>query len=143
MRWLPAAAAVLVLAAGCGSLGAHASPSPPVSGTPASGASAAGLELTEADTGKAFQLHPGQSVSVALHQRAGYAAWAQPRSTDGAVLGPRVDTRGAAPVGVTVGGFRAGGPGTAQLRSSTHPVCPPGQACPAVALAWAVTVTVS
>jgi hypothetical protein len=138
MRWVLAAAAILVLVAACGGPPTVLRPSPSAQ---ASRLPLATLDLTDWDTGRTVQLLRGQGISGRLHQPVGYTAWSSPQNTNAAVLAPRADTPAPAPAGVTLGSFRAAGLGTAQLRATAQPVCVPGQDCPA-ARSWGVTIKV-
>jgi hypothetical protein len=57
------------------------------------------------------------------------------------VLGPSV-INFMAPRGVTVAAFVARRAGTTNVTSTAGPLCSPGQACPAYAVLFSVTVTV-
>jgi hypothetical protein len=101
------------------------------------------LTLTDGDAGMTFHVRTGEVVSVVLHQPQGFNPWSELHSSNPAVLAPRVDTRRLAVRGVTLGSFRAAAHGTAQLDATTAIFCPPLKACPALARAWVVTVTVT
>jgi predicted secreted protein len=144
--------ALPALGAGCGSVGrpgggSAAQPSPSAPSSP--GANRAGpagdpaVGLTEADSGRTFQIHKGDRLSIALREPAGFSPWSRLASSDGTVLLPVVDTRAAAVRGVTIGSFQAVAPGTAQLTSSATQDCPQGAACTALAKGWTITVLVS
>lgn len=129
------AAAALALA-GCAALSSPAGPSPAPTATPAT------IAITDGDLGRTFHARPGDNLSVLLHQPAGYTPW-QLSSSDPEVLERVVDTRAAAPAGVTMAEFRAVAAGTAMIRASSAISCPGGQVCPALARGWAVTVQVA
>lgn len=147
--------ALPALVAGCGSVGrlgggSAASPSPSApSGAPCHGPIQAGPAgdpasgLTEADSGRTFQIRKGNCLSIALRAPAGFSPWSRPASSDGTVLLSVVDTRAAAVRGLTIASFQAVGPGTAQLTSTTTQDCPQGAACTAIATGWTITVQVS
>ncbi|MBO0682235.1 MAG: hypothetical protein J2P45_03685 [Candidatus Dormibacteraeota bacterium] len=137
-RAFAAAAAVMVLTAGCGSPVTVGSPSPtPRASTPP----LATQDLADWDSGRSIGLLRGQDVLVELHQPVGYAAWASPQSTNSSVVAPQAGGTGTAPAGVTRSSFRASAVGTAELQATAQAVCQAGQACPA-AKSWTVTIKV-
>jgi hypothetical protein len=136
-------AVVLVVLAACGSapgagVGANPSPSyePPVAGAPA-----AGFDVLVTDKDQDITVHAGQRIEVYLRRRTGLTTWNGLRSDDDAVLVP-IPTGIAAPVGVTIGGFKAITPGTASISAYATASCSPNQACPMFAALFSVRVTV-
>ena len=123
--------------AGCGSVDSGSGSAPT--------ASANGLRfdvaVSEKDT--AAKLHVGQKLEVVLHAYSGLGNWSQPASDDPAILAPIVDTEATAVRGVTLAAFQAMAPGVVTVRASAAPICPPGLACPAYALAYSLKVTVN
>jgi hypothetical protein len=143
--------APVLAVAGCGSVArstpgasSTAAPSPSEAPPPSSNPlTSPAASLTEADSGRSLQVARGGIVSVVLHEPQNFSAWSVVASSDASVLAPVVDTRAAAARGVTLASFQAAGPGTAQLTSSAAPACPKNVPCPAVQMAWTVTVKVT
>ncbi|HEX6547549.1 MAG TPA: hypothetical protein VF134_02265 [Candidatus Dormibacteraeota bacterium] len=126
-------AGTLVLA-GCGAAAGQ---------PPESTASPAPNQLTDADGGKTFNLHVGDTIEVALHQAPGMSPWQNVQTSNPAILEPQVDTRAAAVRGVTLAMFRAKAAGKAAITATASAECSPGAACPALAQAWRVDLIVS
>ena len=129
-----AAIGVFVFAIACGSVG---SAPPIVSPSPS-----ASHQLTLPDDGATISIHVGDTVEVALQQRAGFEPWSKPSSTNPTVLVPQPNARPAAGAGVTVAVFRAVAAGSAGIESTSRVQCTPGTPCPASAWLWRVHVVV-
>lgn len=100
-----------------------------------------GFDILITDRDQEVTVHTGQRIEVYLTQRSGLTAWTGLRSDDEAVLAP-IPTGIAAARGVTIGGFKAIGPGTVSLTAYATAACSPGQACPMFAALFSVRVTV-
>lgn len=96
--------------------------------------------MTEND--RAVAVHTGQKIELVLHAKRGMSNWSNLTVDDPSVL-RGVPTGITAAVGVTIAGFEAVSPGTAKITATATPLCSPGQACPAIAMIYEVTVTVS
>ena len=112
-------------------------PSPYVPTTPDQGFD---VLITEHD--RAVSLRLGQLVEVYLAQHPGMTRWSPLRADDPTVL-QVISTDRIFPPYATVGTFVARVPGTTNVTATAGPLCSPGQACPAYAALFSVTVTVS
>lgn len=128
---------VAVLISGCGSAGTGSSPSPTPSG------SNLGFDVTVTETTRAASMHVGQKLEVVLHAGTAISNWAQPRSSDEAILAPIVDPAATAVRGVTLAAFQARAPGQVDVTAYASPICPSGQACPMYVMVFSVRVTVT
>ena len=119
--------------------------------TPGTGQAAAGcpqgvrtgtVTLTEADHGSTVCVATGTTVEVYLHAKATGQLWSKP-TPDRTILQPAVSGKGALPVGVTAGFYRAVEPGQTRITAQLAPCRGPksGPACDAVQL-FEVTLTV-
>ncbi len=100
-------------------------------------------QVTETDAGKTITVRVGGTLEVVLRAEQDFTDWSHPVSSNAGVLAPTVDTKAAAPRGVTIAAFKGVAPGTAQVQAETHAACSPGQVCSQLARAWTVTVKVS
>src|SRR5262245_3860209 len=121
--------AAAVALAGCGA--AAPAGRPAASATPS-------VVLTEVDSGRTVQLRVGDEAVLRLSSQ---NTWAEPQVNGGAVRVTRVDA-------VRDSGFRewrieAVTAGTATVRSFGRPPCTPGQICPALVVAFSVTIVVA
>ena len=147
MRVLQSAAvlvAIVILAAcgntvcdECAQLAVSPTPRLPVATSPT-----AGFDVLITDTDRAVTVKSGQRLEVILHARPGMADWSGVNVDDYTVL-RAVPTGITAARGVTIAGYEAARPGTATIRATATPLCSPGQACPAFAMLFEVTVTVT
>lgn len=128
------AALLLVVACACGSVAAQ----PPASGTPSP--LSGWVLVTERD--QDVTVRAGQRIEVSLSQHSGMTMWGPIKTDDEAVLQP-VPTGITAVRGVTIAGFTALKPGTANITSTAGPLCSPNQACPMYAVLFLVRVTVT
>jgi len=119
---------------GCAGLG---SPAPPVASTPA-----AGFDVLLTAPDRAVTVKSGQRLELVLHAKPGMSDWSGVNVDDYTVL-RAVPTGITAARGVTIAGYEAARPGTATIRATATPLCSPGQACPAFAMIFEVTVTVT
>ena len=126
-------AAAVLLTISCGSVSAA-----PVA--PTSPSNGFGVLVTDND--RAVNVHPGQKIELVLHAKPGMSNWSNVMVDDPSVL-RGVPTGITAAMGVTIAGFEAVSPGTAKITATAVPVCSPGQACPAIAMLYELTVTVS
>ena len=131
---------VTLLACACGP--AHAcqgcaAPTSPTVTTPAPGFD---VLVTEGD--RAVTVNSGQRLELVLHEKPGMSEWSGVNVDDYTVL-REVPTGITAARGVTIAGYEAARPGTATIRATATPLCSPGQACPAFAMIFEVTVTVT
>jgi hypothetical protein len=139
MRLVVATLALLAFTA-CGSVG-RAPAAPQATPTPTPGE----VQLTNADDGRTLTVPVGTHVQVVLQVPiidAGDRGWSHPLSSNAGVLAAEVDTRAAAPRGVSRARFRAAATGSAQITASRPPNCA-GEVCPMVVQLWRVTVVVS
>ena len=118
-------ALLLVGLAGCG--GAPGRP-----GDAGSTAAPAAV-VTEADSGRSVHLAVGQTAALRLSAR---YEWSEPRASGSTV---RIDRTAAAGEWTVAAVHR----GTSDITSAGRPACSPGSACPAVVLAFSVTVVVT
>jgi hypothetical protein len=142
MRQILVAAILIVLLPACVSRGclgcaALASPRPTVPSGPT-----AGFDVLITDTDRAVTVKLGQRLEVILHARPGMSDWSGVNVDDYTVL-RAVPTGITAARGVTIAGYAAARPGTATIRATATPLCSPGQACPAFAMLFEVSVTVT
>jgi uncharacterized protein YceK len=128
---------VAVLISGCGSVGTGSSPSPTPSG------SNLGFDVTVTETTRAASMRVGQKLELVLHAGTAMSNWAQPRSSDEAILAPIVDPAATAVRGVTLAAFQARAPGQVDVTAYASPICPSGQACPMYVMVFSVRVTVT
>ena len=143
MRILLAVIATALLVSGCGSW-IYGPGSPPPSPTPPTVPTepVVGFDVLITQHDRAVAVRVGQKVEVFLVQGSGMTPWEAISVEDPSVLGP-APINFMAPQGVTVAGFVALRPGTANITSTAGPLCSPGQACPAYAVLFSVTVTVT
>jgi hypothetical protein len=140
-------AVLLVLAGACGPNGralAGPTPSPMVANcAPASAPFGTdGIWLSNADSGCAARLHPGDQVFVELHVAPGYSDWTDPVVSDSRSL-QEEPVFWSAPAGVTPAHFRAGTPGAVTLTASSQTTCASDLvACPRHIRTWHVAVSV-
>jgi hypothetical protein len=123
---------ILLAATGCAAPGGqHTGAGTPVATTPPAGPSGAAsgatgcrsgqVTVTEAQAGQGMCVTTGTLVQVYLHGQPG-TPWS-PVKSDGPALRAVASGRGAVPIGVTAGFFKATGAGSARLTSS-RPMCP-------------------
>jgi hypothetical protein len=110
--------------------------------TPITGPNA-GFDVTVTETTKAASIHVGQKLEVVLHASTAMSNWAQPHSSDEAILAPIVDPSATAVRGVTLAAFQARAPGQVDITAYASPLCPSGQACPMYVMVVSVRVTVT
>jgi hypothetical protein len=118
------------------------------SGAPGSGGAADAscrtgtVTLTELDHGKTVCVATGTTVEVYLHAKVTGQLWSPPVA-DRTILQPAANGKGALPVGVTAGFYRAVAAGQARITAQLAPCRGPksGPECDAVQL-FEVTVTV-
>lgn len=103
---------------------------------------AAGFDVLITDTDRAVTVKSGERLEVILHARPGMSDWSGVNVDDYTVL-RAVPTGITAARGVTIAGYEAARPGTATIRATATPLCSPGQACPAFAMLFEVSVTVT
>lgn len=136
MRKLVLLAAIVVLAACCGTTGTGSQPSP----TPTGGM---GFDVTATNTDHAVAMHVGQKLEVVLRAAPGLNNWTHPVSSDASILAPAVDPAATAAIGVTLAAFEAMKPGQVDVTSNASPKCSPGQACPMYVAVYSLRVTVT
>ena len=136
MRNLVLLAAVVMLAACCGTTGAGSQPS----STPTGGM---GFDVTATNTDRAIAMHVGQKLEVVLRAAPGMSNWEHPASSDASILAPAVDSAAAAAIGVTLAAFEATKPGQVDVTSNASPKCSPGQACPMYVAVYSLRVTIT
>ena len=90
----------------------------------------------------AVSMHVGQRLEVVLHGGT-VVRYQQARSSDQAILAPTVDPAETAAIGVTLAAFVARSRGQATVTAVGSPVCPSGAICPAYAILYSLTVTVT
>jgi hypothetical protein len=123
-------ATAVVLLVGCGAAGGASTASSPSVGPSA--------VLTDADAGRTVTLAVGQEAVLRL---SGQRLWTDPQAGGGVVrLTPRAFVRNP--------GYREWvitplGRGTATITASGRPLCSPGQICPALVMAYTITVVVT
>ena len=128
-------AAIGLLLAGCGNyagLGSNPSPTPKPTG-----------QVTATEKDHVATLRVGQRLEVVLHAPNGMSNWANVRASDSTVLAPTVDTKAAAPLGVTIAAFQALRAGTVEVTATASPKCPPNAACPMYVAVYSLKVTVT
>jgi hypothetical protein len=139
---LAIAGAAAMLAA-CGTVGCVCGPAVlPTPGTPPATSPTAGFDVVITDTDRAVTVKSGQRLEVILHAKPGMSDWSGINVDDYTVL-RAVPTGITAARGVTIAGYEAARPGTATIRATATPLCSPGQACPAFAMLFEVSVTVT
>jgi hypothetical protein len=132
------AVAALTLCA-CGAMGGGAAPLP--IGSPSTGPGP-GFDVAVSEKTRTATVRVGQKLEAVLHPNPGMTPWTSVRSSDSKVLAPIVDPAATAVRGVTLAGFQAIAPGTAQITATAGAQCSPGQACPQYALLLTIDVTV-
>jgi phage tail protein X len=130
--------AVMALCA-CGAVGSGAAPPP--SATPSTGPGL-GFDVAVTEKTRTATVRVGQKLEAVLHANPGMTTWSGVRSSDPSVLAPIVDPAGTAARGVTLAGFQAIAPGTAQITAAAGPDCSPGQACPMYAMLLTIDIKV-
>ena len=123
----------------CGAVGSGAAPLP--SGSPSTGP-VPGFDVTVSEKTRTVTVRVGQKLAAVLHANPGMTMWSGVRSSDSSVLAPIVNPAATAVRGVTLAGFQAIAPGTAQITATAGASCSPGQACPQYALLLTIDVTV-
>jgi hypothetical protein len=136
---LVALLAALALSA-CGAVGTGGAPNP--SASPSNGPGSR-FDLAVSEKSSTASMKVGQKLEAVLHARAGMAAWSGVHSSDTSVLAPIVDPAATSVRGVTIAGFQALTPGTAQITATAGALCSPGSACPQFLMVLTITVTVS
>jgi len=127
----------------CGTVGCVCGPAVlPTPGTPPATSPTAGFDVLITDTDRAVTVKSGQRLEVILHARPGMSDWGRVNVDDYTVL-REVPTGITAARGVTIAGYEAARPGTATIRATATPLCSPGDACPAFAMLFEVSVTVT
>ena len=102
----------------------------------------AGFAVVVTENDRAVTVREGQKIELVLHAKPGMSDWGGVNVDDTTVL-RAVPTGIAAARGVTIAGYEAVRPGSATIRATATPLCSPGQACPAFAMIFEVTVTVT
>ena len=98
--------------------------------------------LSNADSGCAARLHPGDQVFVELHVAPGYSDWTDPIGSDAAVI-VEEGVFWTAPTGVTPAHFRAASAGAVTLTSTSQTTCTSDlSACRKHIRTWHVTLSV-
>ena len=110
--------------------------------TPPATSPTPGFDVLITDTDRAVTVKSGQRLELVLHARPGMSDWGRVNVDDYTVL-REVPTGITAARGVTIAGYEAGRPGTATIRATATPMCSPDQACPAFAMIFEVSVTVT
>jgi len=101
-----------------------------------------GIWLSNADSGCAARLHPGDQVFVELHVAPGYTDWTDPLVSDSRVLVQEA-VFWTAPSGVTPAHFLAGAPGSVTLTATSETTCNSDlSACRKHLRTWHVAVSV-
>ena len=126
--------ALALLAVSCGTVGQGASPSP--SDNPMH------FDVTATEKDHAVSMDVGQKLEVVLHG-GGHFTYQQVTSSNTSILQPTVNPAATAALGVTLAAFKATAPGVARVTAVGAPVCPSGQACPAFAVLYTLTVTIT
>ena len=121
----------------CARLGLPKSPPPTVLTSPT-----LGFDVLISDNDRAVTVKSGQRIELILHAKPGMTDWSGVNVDDYTVL-RAIPTGITAARGVTIAGYEAARKGTATIRATATPLCSPGQACPAIAMIYEVTVTVS
>lgn len=138
MKVLLAVLAVVVIAV-CGSAaGGPAAPSPTPPTSPD-----AGFDVLITDHDRAVAVLVGQRIEVYLALRSGMTEWRNLVVDDTSVVQPVNTGIVPPPRGMTIAGFVALHPGTANITATAGPQCSPGQACPAYLVLFSVRLTVS
>jgi len=137
IRLALAIAAAAVLLSACGSPGctqscAQIRPQYPT----------AGFDVVVTENDRAVTVREGQRIELVLRAKLGMSDWSGVNVDDNTVL-RAVPTGITAARGVTIAGYEAARPGTATIRATATPLCSPGQACPAYAMLFEVSVTVT
>ena len=114
-------------------------PTPPPPSTPGPTLS---FDVVISDNDRAVTVKSGQRIELILHAKPGMTDWSGVNVDDYTVL-RAIPTGITAARGVTIAGYEAARKGTATIRATATPLCSPGQACPAIAMIYEVTVTVS
>ena len=114
----------------------------PTPGTPPATSPTPGFDVLITDTDRAVSVRSGQRLELILHAKPGMSDWSGVNVDDYTVL-RAVPTGITAARGVTIAGYEAARPGTATIRATATPLCSPGQACPAIAMLFEVSVTVT
>ena len=125
------------LAAGCGALpgqGAGASPTPTTNPMH--------FDVTATQKDHSVSMRVGQRLEVVL-MGGGQINYQQVRSSDPSILQSVVDPAATAARGVTLAAFVARSMGQATVTAVGSPVCPGGAICPAYAILYSLTVTVT
>jgi hypothetical protein len=123
----------------CGAVGSGTAPLP--SGSPSTGPGP-GFDVAVSEKTRTVTVRVGQKLEAVLHANPGMTTWSGVRSSDSSVLAPIVNPAATAVRGVTLAGFQAIAPGTAQITATAGASCSPGQACPQYALLLTIDVTV-
>ena len=126
-----------LLAAGCGALpgqGATPSPTPPTNPMH--------FDVTATQKDHAVSMRVDQRLEVVL-TGGGQIDYQQVRSSDPSILQRVVDPAATAARGVTLAAFVARSMGQATVTAVGSPVCPSGAICPAYAILYSLTVTVT
>jgi hypothetical protein len=123
-----------LLAAGCGTVGQGAGPSP--SDNPMH------FDVTATEKDHAVSMHVGQKLELVLHGGS-QLTYRQVTSSDTSILDPTVDPAATAALGVTLAAFKARAAGEARVTAVGAPVCASGQACPMFAVLYTLTVTIT
>jgi len=121
----------------CAQLAVSPAPRLPVATSPTPG-----FDVLITDTDRAVTVKSGQRLELILHAKSGMSDWSGVNVDDYTVL-RAVPTGITAARGVTIAGYEAPRLGTATIRATATPLCSPGQACPAFAMLFEVTVTVT
>jgi hypothetical protein len=132
------AVAALSLCA-CGAVGSGGAPPP--SASPSTGPGP-GFDVAVSEKTQSATVRVGQKLEAVLHANPGMTTWSGVRSSDPSVLAPIVDPAAAAARGVTLAGFQALAPGTAEITATAGAACSPGQACPMFAMLLTIDITV-
>jgi len=127
----------------CGTVGCVCGPVVlPTPVTPPATSPTPGFDVLITDTDRAVTVKSGQRLELVLHARPGMSNWGRVNVDDYTVL-REVPTGITAARGVTIAGYEAARPGTATIRATATPMCSPDQACPAFAMIFEVSVTVT
>ena len=143
IRVVLAVALAAVMLGACGTVGCVCGPAgyptPPPPHTPGP---SAGFDVVISDNDRAVTVKSGARIELILHAKPGMSDWSGVNVDDYTVL-QAIPTGITAARGVTVAGYQAARKGTATIRATATPLCSPGQACPAIAMIYELTVTVS